>query len=53
MSDTGPAKMSAFSFNSHPGMLSGPLVCTGSTLIVSCGLTQPIQKGGFQSSYEK
>ena len=29
MSDTGPAKMSACSFNNHPGMLSGPLALNG------------------------
>ena len=29
MSDTGPAKLSAFSFNNHPGMLSGLLALHG------------------------
>ena len=46
MLDTVSAKMSACSFNNHPGMLSEPLA-----LIVSCGLTQPTQQGSFRSSY--
>ena len=32
MLDTVPAKMSAFSFHNHPGMLSGPLALHGFNL---------------------
>ena len=53
MSDTGPARISARSFNNHPGMFSGRWLCTGSTLIVSSGLIQPTQRGSSRGSFLK